>query len=711
MNPLDREQPTADQPSTVMALPATREDVPVPCGIPAWLAGHPRYDVEGPLGAGGMGDVFKARHRLMRRVVALKVIRANLMDRAAAVERFQREVRAAAQLSHPNIVTAFDADQAGGNHFLVMEFIEGRRLDRVVAEQGPLPVALACDFVRQAALGLQHAYEHGMTHRDIKPQNLMLTAAGQVKILDFGLAGFLRASKPAGAGGAPATALPSTEATLAGPSSATPAERPPERTAEEDAVTRLADESDEEPLTGIGHVMGSPDYVAPEQIRDAHAADIRADIYSLGCTLYHLLAGRPPFAGTAADKLRAHERKQPRPLSELRRDVPAGLAAVLDHMLAKDPARRYQTPAEVAKALAPFAAAPVRRRWPWIVVAAVVLMLAGGLVLARTELAAILQRIIASNGGPGQRPQGDEVRRFDAHVAEEGVWGVVFAPDGGRAISCGADGYVRQWDIASGKELWACDCQADGQCLRHVAVSPDGRTVLAAGYDHTVRVLDMATGQEMRRFEGHKAKVHGVSFSSDGRLALSAGGTTCANQVPDNTVWLWEVATGKKIRCFEGHTGWVRTAVFSPDDRYVLSASLDQTVRLWDARNGEEVRRFTGHEQGVLSAVFSPDGRQALSNSGDGTIRLWDVATGRELHRFRGHTDTVESVVYSADGRRALSAGKDGTVRLWDVATGRELFRAVGHAGAVHTAAFSPDGKYALSGGADGTLRLWRLPE
>jgi WD40 repeat protein/tRNA A-37 threonylcarbamoyl transferase component Bud32 len=692
-----------------MTLPATKEDVPVPCGIPAWLAGHPRYVVEEPLGAGGMGEVFKARHRLMRRTVALKVIRAKLMDREAVVERFQREVRAAAQLSHPNIVTAFDADQAGGNHFLVMEFIEGRRLDRVVAEQGPLPVALACDFVRQAALGLQHACEHGMMHRDIKPQNLMLTAEGQIKILDFGLAGFLRESKPSSAGGAsaPIPALPPAEATLAGPSSATPAER----TAGDDAVTRLADEPDEEPLTGLGHVLGSPDYVAPEQIRDAHAADIRADIYSLGCTLYFLLAGRPPFAGPMAEKLRAHERKQPRPLTELRRDVPTGLVTVLDRMLAKDPARRYQTPADAARALAPFAAAPVRRRWPWIAAAAAILMLAGGLVLARTELSAVLQRIIANNGEPGQRPPGDEVRRFDAHADEEGVWGVAFAPDGDRAISCGADGYVRRWDIASGKELWSRACQSDGKCLRHVAISPDGRTILAAGYDHTVRVLDMTTGEELRRFEGHKAKVHGVSFSSDGRLALSAGGTTCPDQVPDYTVRLWEVATAREIRCFEGHTGWVRTAVFSPDDRYVLSASLDQTVRLWDARTGEEIRRFTGHEQGVLSAVFSPDGKQALSNSSDWTIRLWNVATGRELHRFTGHTDTVESVVYSADGRRALSAGKDGTVRLWDVATGNELFRAVGHAGAVHTAAFSADGQYALSGGADGTLRLWRLPE
>src|SRR5581483_5798990 len=139
--------------------------------IPEALAAHPRYDVEGRVGAGGMGDVFKARHRLMQRTVALKVISTKRMHRATAVERFQREVRAAAQLSHPNIVTAFDAEQAGGTHFLVMEFIEGTSLDRLVAERGPLAVDRACDYIGQAALGLQHAFEHSMVHRDIKPQN------------------------------------------------------------------------------------------------------------------------------------------------------------------------------------------------------------------------------------------------------------------------------------------------------------------------------------------------------------------------------------------------------------------------------------------------------------------------------------------------------------------------------------------------------------
>src|SRR5207248_7850541 len=172
-----------------------------------------------------------ARHRLMERFVALKVMSPELMHRPAAVERFQREVRAAAQLSHPNIVTAFDAEQAGGSHFLVMEFIEGTSLARLVADEGPLPVARACDCVRQAALGLQHACEQGMVHRDIKPHNLMLTPAGQVKILDFGLARFVREAA---------------------------AEAPADGAASPDGARAAG-------LTQAGSVMGTADFLAPEQ--------------------------------------------------------------------------------------------------------------------------------------------------------------------------------------------------------------------------------------------------------------------------------------------------------------------------------------------------------------------------------------------------------------------------------------------------------------
>jgi serine/threonine protein kinase len=294
--------------------------------LPAELAQHSRYRVLQLLGAGGMGTVYKAEHQLMERPVALKVIRRDLTRDSAAVERFHREVKAAARLSHANIVHAYDAEQAGDTHLLVMEFVEGKSLDRVVAEEGTLPVARTCDYVRQAALGLQHAFERGMVHRDIKPQNLMRTPEGIIKILDFGLARFAR------------------ESALA----ATPAPVP----------ARLEEGSPREgtsPLTLTGSLMGTPDYMAPEQAANPHDADIRADVYSLGCTLYFLLTGRVPFSdANGLDKIMAHIERIPEPPSRFRNDLPAGLTGILERMMAKDPARRYQTPAEVVRALEPF---------------------------------------------------------------------------------------------------------------------------------------------------------------------------------------------------------------------------------------------------------------------------------------------------------------------------------------------------------------------
>lgn len=280
------------------------------------------------LGEGGMGQVFKARQRSIGRVVAIKVIRKERVANPDALKRFLREVRAAAALSHPNIVRAFDADEVAGIHILVMECVEGAiDLHRLVRSQGPLPIALACDCIRQAALGLQHAHERGLVHRDIKPHNLLLTgalrtkeqlAAGThlVKILDMGLA--RRTST--GEGGAEA-----------GDSSGS--------------------------MTMEGTFLGTPDYTAPEQALDSHNVDCRSDLYSLGCTLYFLLTGDPPFkGGTLMQKVLRHQQEEAPPIESLRPDVPPAVGQIVRTLLAKRPEQRYQTPGELADALAAVAA-------------------------------------------------------------------------------------------------------------------------------------------------------------------------------------------------------------------------------------------------------------------------------------------------------------------------------------------------------------------
>ena len=285
--------------------------------VPPELAEHTRYKILGLVGQGGMGAVYKAEHRLMERLVALKVISRSFTANPQAVERFRREVKAAAKLSHANIVTAHDAEQAGDLHFLVMEFVEGVSLDRLVAKQGVPTVPQACGLIRQAALGLQHAHEKGMVHRDIKPANLMVTRRGQIKILDFGLARLAREM-----------ASPETQA-------------------------MTADAADSGNATTAGMILGTPDYIAPEQAADSRQADIRADIYSLGCTFYFLLTGQPPFPkGTVMQKLASHMHTAPASVAQRRPEIPAEVAAIVERMMRKNPADRYQTPGEVAKDLA-----------------------------------------------------------------------------------------------------------------------------------------------------------------------------------------------------------------------------------------------------------------------------------------------------------------------------------------------------------------------
>jgi serine/threonine-protein kinase len=282
------------------------------------IAGHGQDLCVGPylvldrLGKGGQSEVYKAQHLGYNWTVALKVVRAEHLSSPDAANQFLMEMQAMADLDHPNIVQFLDTDKADDRYYCAMEFVDGTDLGKVVRLQGYLPVPHACEYARQTALGLQHAHEFSLIHRDIKPVNLYLTQqrGPVIKILDWGLAGL----------------------------------RPPGEEPEHP-----------DPNARPTSILGTADFLSPEQALDPFGVDIRGDIYSLGCTLYYLLSGRPPFDGkTVMQKVVQHQTQEAAPVEALNPEVPLGLAGVLRRMMAKKREDRFQTPAAVALALQPF---------------------------------------------------------------------------------------------------------------------------------------------------------------------------------------------------------------------------------------------------------------------------------------------------------------------------------------------------------------------
>jgi WD40 repeat protein/serine/threonine protein kinase len=677
------------------------------------------YVIEERLGEGGMGHVFRARHKMLNRRVALKVIRKERLANPDFVRRFYREIQAAAQLSHPNIVVAYDADHVGDTHFFAMEYVNGVDLCQLVHDKGPLPIATACDFIRQAALGLQHAFEHGMVHRDVKPSNLLVTRSADrkkargagadgsaiidgedkpvVKILDMGL---VRVKGPVSAG-----------------------------------------DQQSGDITQVQNILGTPDFIAPEQARDAHAADIRADLYSLGCTFYYLLAGQVPFPGDVAmEKLIKHSMEEPRPIGELRPETPPAVTAIVRKLMAKQPEDRFQTPAELAVALATLDRPSPRQVNPDVPSEEFISL--GTPATQAREADTAVGPLTRADSVNAVRPE--PTRKTDA---EKRRWLLINVGGGAFLfflLLVLVVAVIRVWPSGShgpaptGQPPPEERAEAAFQALREQSedanAEPDAvrrqvlafrmtypgtpQAVQALGFLRKLRSpLDRLANKDIPQAERgdwqppelvailgerrlrQSGVVQGVALSADGALVLSGG--------DDGVLYGRDAMTGQTRFALKRNRAPITCVAVNADGTLAATAGTDGMVNLWDVKDGRASKEFQAHMAAIWCMAFSHDGKTLATGSEDKTAKLWDVAKEKELFKSPDHAGAVRSISFSADDTKLATVTPGDVVHLWDVAKGSALPALPEAVGKALTANFAPAGSALAIGCEAGNVKLW----
>ncbi len=671
-----------------------------------------RYQIESLLGQGGMSAVYRGIDPNLRRMVAIKLIHPHLSTDPNFVGRFKEEAAAVARLRHPNIVQVYDFNVDGEIYYMVMEYLAGEtlqaRLKRLKVAQRLMPLSEAAQICTQICEAAGYAHKHELVHRDIKPANIMLNLNGQAILMDFGIVKIV--------GG--------------------------------------------EYHTTTGATVGTAMYMSPEQIRSERIDD-RADIYSLGVTLYEMISGRPPYQADSVMTLMMMVLNDPlRDLSDIREGVPEPLLAVIHKALAKDPSERFQTMAEMAAALqlrqeqlasAPLAATVVDEEEieptaPPVLEATVkdeapqlerteasppqVESVRGELQRqeeatpvrpAMQESPAELDSALPQIAAPAARP-----------TSRPGLRRIIIASAALLLLLVGATaGYLyinstkpptlmltpiskpqipvnaQTAQVVVNLGRWETDSHIEA-----LAYSPDGALLGTANnrdqlpfsqYRFYGGMWQIDTGSLENYVLGHSEWVYDAAFSPDGQLF----GTVS----DDGTIILWQVSEGRIARKLEASFGGLTSVAFSSNNLLLAVGSWDGIVGLWQLSDGNLLRTLQGSDYSARDVEFSPDGQLLASASDDHTILLWRVSDGSLVHTLQDHMAPVNEVTFSPDGTLLASASEDKTIELWQVSEGTLLRTLQGHTEPVYDVAFSPDGSLLASCSGDGTLRLWRVSD